>query len=78
MSILTPTFQIGKEINEALDVAGKSVEERLVHLCKAEEMIFSQPGTSALDNFLTEMLQFTSDKEGKIRCFVISFVEKAW
>ncbi|KAI1712308.1 symplekin [Ditylenchus destructor] len=68
--------QIGKEINEALNTA-KSADDRLFHLAKAEEMILNQEGTSLLDNFLDEMFQFMHQKEQKIRCFVVSFIEKA-
>ncbi len=70
--------EIGKEISEGLNVSGKSVDERYLHLSRAEEMIFNQPGTSALDNFLTEVLQFITDKDAKICTFVISFIERAW
>uniref|UniRef100_A0A183C1G2 DUF3453 domain-containing protein n=1 Tax=Globodera pallida TaxID=36090 RepID=A0A183C1G2_GLOPA len=40
-------------------------------------MILKQEGTSVLDNFLDEMVQFIHEREQKVRCFVISFIEKA-
>ncbi|KAI3418914.1 hypothetical protein GPALN_008011 [Globodera pallida] len=69
--------EIGREINEGLQVSGKPLDERLIHLAKAEEMILKQEGTSVLDNFLDEMVQFIHEREQKVRCFVISFIEKA-
>lgn len=33
---------------------------------------------SLLDNFLDEMLEFASQNEPKIRCFIAQFIEKAW
>uniref|UniRef100_A0A915DEG5 Symplekin/Pta1 N-terminal domain-containing protein n=1 Tax=Ditylenchus dipsaci TaxID=166011 RepID=A0A915DEG5_9BILA len=69
--------EIGKEINEGLDVSGKTLDDRIKHLMKAEEMILNQDDTSILDNFLDEMFQFMHQKDQKIRCFVISFIEKA-
>ncbi|KAL3096947.1 hypothetical protein niasHS_002663 [Heterodera schachtii] len=69
--------EIGREINEGLQVSGKPLDERLIHLAKAEELILKQDGTSVLDNFLDEMVQFIHEREQKVRCFVISFIEKA-
>nr|CAD2157656.1 unnamed protein product [Meloidogyne enterolobii] len=69
--------EIGSEINEALQMSGKSLEERYMHLARAEEMILRQDNSSVLDNFLDEMVQFIHEKEQKIRCFAINFIEKA-
>uniref|UniRef100_A0A915LHB7 Symplekin n=1 Tax=Meloidogyne javanica TaxID=6303 RepID=A0A915LHB7_MELJA len=69
--------EIGSEINEALQMSGKSLEERYMHLARAEEMILKQDNSSVLDNFLDEMVQFIHEKEQKIRCFAINFIEKA-
>nr|CAD2167592.1 unnamed protein product [Meloidogyne enterolobii] len=69
--------EIGSEINEALQMSGKSLEERYMHLARAEEMILKQDNSSVLDNFLDEMVQFIHEKEQKIRCFAITFIEKA-
>jgi hypothetical protein len=49
-----------------------------MHLARAEEMIMNQEGTSVLDNFLDEMVQFIHERDQKVRCFTISFIEKAW
>lgn len=70
-------FKIGKEITAGLN-GGTSLEERLEYLSNAEQLILSQESTSLLDNFLDEMLDLMNQKEQKIRCFVISFIEKAW
>ncbi|KAL7071482.1 hypothetical protein ACQ4LE_009472 [Meloidogyne hapla] len=69
--------EIGSQINEALKMSGKPLEERYMHLARAEEMILRQDNTSVLDNFLDEMVQFIHEKEQKIRCFAINFIEKA-
>nr|CAD2201950.1 unnamed protein product [Meloidogyne enterolobii] len=69
--------EIGSEINEALQMSGKSLEERYMHLARAEEMILKQDNSSVLDNFLDEMVQFIHEREQKIRCFAINFIEKA-
>lgn len=69
--------EIGRQINEALLVSGKLLDDRLLHLAKAEEMILKQEGISVLDNFLDEMVQFIHERDQKIRCFCISFIEKA-
>uniref|UniRef100_A0A1I8BMH1 DUF3453 domain-containing protein n=1 Tax=Meloidogyne hapla TaxID=6305 RepID=A0A1I8BMH1_MELHA len=58
-------------------MSGKPLEERYMHLARAEEMILRQDNTSVLDNFLDEMVQFIHEKEQKIRCFAINFIEKA-
>lgn len=71
-------FKIGREINEGLQASGNSLEQRLLHLAKAEEMILNQVEASILDNFLDEMVQLINERDQKIRCFAISFIEKAW
>ena len=59
-------------------MSGKPFEERYMHLARAEKMILKQETTSVLDNFLDEMVQFIHEREQKIRCFAINFIEKAW
>ena len=73
-----PNLKIGREINEGLQASGKPLDDRLLHLAKAEEMILNQEGVSVLDNFLDEMVQFIHERDQKVRCFAISFIEKAW
>ncbi|KHN82354.1 Symplekin [Toxocara canis] len=70
--------EIGSEIHEALQMSGKTVEERIVHLQRAQEMLLNRDKSgSLLDNFLDEMLEFVVENDSKVRCFVASFIEKA-
>uniref|UniRef100_A0A914ZJU9 Symplekin n=2 Tax=Parascaris univalens TaxID=6257 RepID=A0A914ZJU9_PARUN len=70
--------EIGNEIHEALQMSGKTVEERIAHLHKAQEMLLHRDTSgSLLDNFLDEMLEFVAENDPKVRCFVASFIEKA-
>lgn len=47
-------------------------------MAAAEDLILNQENTSILDNFLDEMLDLMNQKNEKIRCFVLLFIEKAW
>jgi hypothetical protein len=71
-------LKIGRQINAGLQASGKNLDERLVHLARAEEMIFKQEDSSVLDNFLEEIVQLIHERDQKVRCFAISFIEKAW
>uniref|UniRef100_A0A914I0T7 Uncharacterized protein n=1 Tax=Globodera rostochiensis TaxID=31243 RepID=A0A914I0T7_GLORO len=44
--------EIGREINEGLQVSGKPLDERLIHLAKAEEMILKQDEGALLCHFV--------------------------
>ncbi|VDK65196.1 unnamed protein product [Anisakis simplex] len=71
-------FQIGNEIHEALQMSGKTVDQRITHLQKAQELLLNHDRSgSLLDNFLDEMLEFVVENDAKMRCFVGSFIEKA-
>ncbi|VDD86123.1 unnamed protein product [Enterobius vermicularis] len=69
---------IGDELSHAQQISGNSVEERLKHLHKAQELLLYRDGSgSLLDNFLDEMLEFALENDVKIRCFVATFIDKA-
>lgn len=41
-------------------------------------MLYRDGSGSLLDNFLDEMLEFALENDVKIRCFVATFIDKAW
>jgi len=46
---------------------------------QAQEYIFHHDADgSLLDNFLEEMMGFTTDNDPKVVCFVAGFVDEAW
>ncbi|KAL3985802.1 hypothetical protein ACH3XW_40140 [Acanthocheilonema viteae] len=70
--------EIGNEIREAHQSSGKSVDVRIKHLYRAQELLLHKDKSSSLlDNFLDEMLEFVVENDSKMRCFVASFIEKA-
>ncbi|EFO27641.2 symplekin [Loa loa] len=70
--------EIGNEIHEAHQSSGKSVDIRIKHLYRAQELLLHRDKSSSLlDNFLDEMLEFVVENDSKMRCFVASFIEKA-
>uniref|UniRef100_A0A915PBS0 Symplekin n=1 Tax=Setaria digitata TaxID=48799 RepID=A0A915PBS0_9BILA len=70
--------EVGNEIREAHQSSGKSVENRIKHLYRAQELLlYRDKSSSLLDNFLDEMLEFVVESDSKMRCFVASFIEKA-
>lgn len=70
--------EIGNEIREAHQSSGKSVDIRIKHLYRAQELLLHRDkSNSLLDNFLDEMLEFVVENDSKMRCFVASFIEKA-
>uniref|UniRef100_A0A0R3RPZ9 DUF3453 domain-containing protein n=1 Tax=Elaeophora elaphi TaxID=1147741 RepID=A0A0R3RPZ9_9BILA len=70
--------QIGNEIREAHQSSGKSIDSRIKHLHRAQELLLHKDKSSSLlDNFLDEMLEFVVENDSKMRCFVASFIEKA-
>ncbi|GMT11087.1 hypothetical protein PFISCL1PPCAC_2384, partial [Pristionchus fissidentatus] len=67
--------QIGASL-QAAQIA--PVNEKLGHLKKTEELLLDREGGAHLiDNFLDEMLQFAASPNPAIKCFVLSFIEKA-
>uniref|UniRef100_A0A158R605 DUF3453 domain-containing protein n=1 Tax=Syphacia muris TaxID=451379 RepID=A0A158R605_9BILA len=69
---------IGDEIRQAQQISGNTVEERLKHLYKAQELLLHHDSSgSLLDNFLDEILEFALENDVRIRCFVASFTDKA-
>ncbi|GMR59314.1 hypothetical protein PMAYCL1PPCAC_29509 [Pristionchus mayeri] len=75
------------EIHESLDeqiasslsaAQNAPVNEKLRHLKKTEELLLNREGGAHLiDNFLDEMLEFANLPYPTIKCFVLSFIEKA-
>lgn len=75
------------EIHESLDeqiasslsaAQNAPINEKLRHLKKTEELLLNREGGAHLiDNFLDEMLQFADVQYNNIKCFVLSFIEKA-
>ncbi|VDM95136.1 unnamed protein product [Thelazia callipaeda] len=74
----TAVDEIGNEIREAQQSSGKSLECRVRHLQKAQELLLNRSkNCSLLDNFLDEMLEFVVENDSKMRIFVASFIEMA-
>ncbi|VDO26705.1 unnamed protein product [Onchocerca flexuosa] len=70
--------KIGNEIREAQQSSGESMDIRIKHLYRAQELLLHRDKSSSLlDNFLDEMLEFVVENDSKMRCFVASFIEKA-
>lgn len=68
--------RIGEVIREAQGTSDKT--EKLKWLCKAEHMLLNVDFSGhLLDNFLDEMLEFTSSDDYHMRCFSASFIERA-
>lgn len=44
---------------------------------RVKEIIINKQPT-LLDNFLNEMLDFQTDNNADIRCYILEFVEDAW
>lgn len=65
-------------MGEGVHSSNKPLDERLKHLGKAEDLILNDESISLLDNFFEEMTNLTFENDTKIRCFAISFIEKAW
>ncbi|VDK78043.1 unnamed protein product [Litomosoides sigmodontis] len=77
-SLYPHIYVIGSEIREAHQSSGKSLDVRIKHLYKAQELLLHRDKSSSLlDNFLDEMLEFVVENDSKMRCFVASFIEKA-
>lgn len=50
---------------------------KLENLMRVKDIIINkQP--ALLDNFLNEMLDFQTDDNADVRCFILEFVEDAW
>ncbi|PIO67280.1 hypothetical protein TELCIR_10976, partial [Teladorsagia circumcincta] len=68
--------KIGEVIREAQAATDKS--EKLKCLGKAEHLLLNVDNSGhLLDNFLDEMLEFTSSDDSHMRCFSANFIEKA-
>ncbi|KAE9418755.1 hypothetical protein Angca_003375, partial [Angiostrongylus cantonensis] len=68
--------RIGEVIREAQ--ATSDLSQKLKSLSKAEYLLLSVDNSGhLLDNFLDEMLEFTSSDDFHMRCFSASFIEKA-
>ncbi|VDL68755.1 unnamed protein product [Nippostrongylus brasiliensis] len=69
--------KIGQVLREAQSAT--DVSEKLKCLQKAEHLLLKKDISGhLLDNFLDEMLEFTSSDDFHLRCFSANFIEKAW
>ncbi|KAM3716869.1 Symplekin [Dirofilaria immitis] len=70
--------EIDNEIREAEQSSDKSVDVRIKHLYRAQELLLHRDkSNSLLDKFVDKMLAFVVENDSKMRCFVASFIEKA-
>ncbi|KIH57298.1 hypothetical protein ANCDUO_12514 [Ancylostoma duodenale] len=68
--------KIGELIREAQSTS--DIKQKLEHLNKAQHLLLSVDSSGhLLDNFLDEMLEFTSSEDFHMRCFSANFIEKA-
>ncbi|EYC04815.1 hypothetical protein Y032_0085g1809 [Ancylostoma ceylanicum] len=68
--------KIGELIREAQSAS--DIKQKLEYLNKAQHLLLSVDSSGhLLDNFLDEMLEFTSSEDFHMRCFSANFIEKA-
>jgi hypothetical protein len=90
VSIASPGFEIAQSLQLAQALTDSPVDTRLRHLHQVlslplpipsqarECLLHRDPSGSLLDNFLDEMLEFLTEPDARVRCFIVGFLDDAW